>query len=150
MKLFDRPGFVQGAIIAVSVLIVGAVIALSALGYLVFVDKTSGGPLQPATNTPTAKRAGPQPTDTPKIVWGTPTRMSHQMLNQAQDTAAQTTPTPILQATETATATATPPPSATDVPPAAGATPFAHPTYQPTTQPCAACHDNLRDFINRQ
>lgn len=146
MHPLNRPGFVQGAIITVSVLIVGAVIALSALGYLVFVDKNSGGPLLPATNTPTAKRAGPQPTDTPEIVWGTPTRMSHQMLNQMQGTAARTTPMP--QPTETATATITPPPAVTTTP-AAGTTPFAHPTYQPTTQPCENCHGSLRDFTNQ-
>jgi len=148
MHPLDRPDFVRRATIIVSMLIGIAVIALGVLAYLLFVDDPGGGSIAPAA-TPTAKQAVPQPTDTPAIVWGTPTRMSHQMLNQMQDAASQATPAP--QPTAIATPPATQSPSATDAPsPAQQATPFAHPTYQPTTQPCEACHDNLRDFINPQ
>ncbi len=141
MKWLDNPAFVRRATMVVTALIVLAVIAVSVLAFAVFQSesRTTG---RDAAPTPGAVRHQPKATSTPVVLeYATPTRMPHTNLNG-----------PIGKPAATLTATATPDPASATPATPAGALPSdavtrpapAHPTFEPTTQPCSNCHDNLR------
>jgi len=138
MKWLDNPKFVRIATMVIVALIAVAVITAVGLAYTVFVPQNTTRSKK--TPTTTAVRRGAQSTSTPyALEFATPTRMSHKGLNRAPEDSPPTstaTPAPVVP-----TATPTPAPDGTGT----QTIPFAHPTYQPTTQPCGDCHDNFRN-----
>lgn len=141
MKWLDNPAFVRWATIVVTALIVLGVITVSVLAFAVFrsENQTTG---RDATSTPGTVRHQPKATSTPVVLeYATPTRMPHTNLNG-----------PIGKPAATPTTTATPVPASAPSATPADALPsdavtqpvLAHPTFEPTTQPCSNCHDNLR------
>lgn len=138
MKWLDNPKFVRVATIIVLGLIAIAAIAAAGLAYTVFLSPTATE--SEKIIAPTSARRGAQPTSTPVVLeYATPTRMSHNGLNSALG---GSHPTPTATGTpipKNPTATATPGAVESGI----QSLPFAHPTYQPTTQPCSDCHNNL-------
>ena len=137
MKQAAGSKLVNGAIGAVLLLI-----GLTALtgGWLIYTLFFSPKPAQHITPTVTVVPHTAQPTDTPtKPEFTIPTPIPQRNLN---------TPFSGIEPTPPVTPTAKP---SADLPPSVTATlavvePLiaAHPTYQPTTQPCGECHQNLR------
>ena len=141
MKWLDNPAFVRRATIIVTALIVLAVIAVSILAFAVFQSENRTTERN-AAPTSGAVRHQPKATSTPVVLeYATPTRMPHTNLNG-----------PIGTPVATLTTKATPVPASAPSATPAGALPsdavtqpvLAHPTFEPTTQPCSNCHDNLR------